>query len=77
MKGNDLPPLTMSVPEWGKRAYGLGRNASYEAANRGEFPVVKVGSKKRVPIRVAVRALVSDITEIDAVLARLSRGEAA
>ncbi|MGL3107081.1 helix-turn-helix domain-containing protein [Bradyrhizobium sp. BR 1432] len=41
-------PLTYSVPEAGKRA-GLGRNAAYAAARRGEIPVIRFGSKMRVP----------------------------
>jgi excisionase family DNA binding protein len=39
---------TLSVPEAG-RLLGLGRNASYEAARRGELPVLNFGRKKRVP----------------------------
>ncbi|MBR0946842.1 DNA-binding protein [Bradyrhizobium liaoningense] len=41
-------PLTYSVPEAGKRA-GLGRNAAYAAARRGEIPIIRFGSKLRVP----------------------------
>jgi hypothetical protein len=36
-------PLTISVPEAGKRYFGLCRNASYDAAARGEIPVIKIG----------------------------------
>jgi hypothetical protein len=32
-------PATLSVPEAGRRL-GLGKNASYEAARRGELPVL-------------------------------------
>jgi hypothetical protein len=41
----------MSVPEAGKRYYGLSRNGSYDAAARGEIPVIQVGRLKRVPIQ--------------------------
>lgn len=41
-------PLTYSIPEAGKRA-GLGRNAAYAAARRGEIPIIRFGSKMRVP----------------------------
>ncbi|WP_131868724.1 MULTISPECIES: hypothetical protein [unclassified Bradyrhizobium] len=41
-------PLTYSVPDAGKRA-GLGRKASYAAARRGEIPIIRLGSKMRVP----------------------------
>lgn len=48
---NDNPTnqrLTYSIPEAGKRA-GLGRNAAYAAARRGEIPIIRFGSKMRVP----------------------------
>jgi excisionase family DNA binding protein len=41
-------PATYSVPEAG-RILGLGKNASYEAAHRGELPVLRFGRKLRVP----------------------------
>jgi excisionase family DNA binding protein len=41
-------PETYSVPEAGRRV-GLGRNASYEAARRGELPTLRFGRKLRVP----------------------------
>ena len=47
----DKEGLTISVPEAGRRL-GLGKNASYEAARRGELPVLRFGRKLRVP-RVA------------------------
>ena len=39
---------TTTVPFAGK-ALGLGRNASYDAARRGEIPILKFGRLKRVP----------------------------
>lgn len=50
-------PLTLSVPEAGKRYFELGRNASYDAAKRGEIPTVKIGRLLRVPIRALDRML--------------------
>ena len=47
-------PLTISVPEAG---FGLCRNASYDAAARGEIPVIKIGRLKRVPVRALERML--------------------
>jgi hypothetical protein len=41
---------TLSVPEAGKEYFDLGRNASYEAARRGEIPTVRIGRLLRVPI---------------------------
>jgi excisionase family DNA binding protein len=49
--------LTMSVPEAGARYYGLSRNGSYAAADRGEIPTVKVGRLLRVPVRAMERKL--------------------
>jgi hypothetical protein len=43
--------LTISVPEAGKRYYGISKNASYDAAKRGEIPTVQVGRLFRVPVR--------------------------
>jgi hypothetical protein len=42
---------TLSVPEAGQSYYGLGKNASYEAAKRGDIPFIQVGGKKRVPVQ--------------------------
>jgi hypothetical protein len=42
--------LTLSVPEAGKRYYGIGRNASYRAAERGDIPVIRIGKLLRVPV---------------------------
>jgi len=41
---------TLSVPVAGKIYYGLGRNASYEAAARGDLITIRVGKLLRVPI---------------------------
>jgi len=47
----DEGPKTMSVPEAGKRYFGLSRNASYRAADRGEIPTIRIGNKLlRVPV---------------------------
>lgn len=43
-----LKEPTMSVPEAGK-AVGLARNASYDAAARGQIKTIRFGRKVRVP----------------------------
>jgi hypothetical protein len=48
---------TMSVPTAGKVYFGLGRNGSYEAAKRGEIPVIKIGARLRVPVVAMERKL--------------------
>jgi hypothetical protein len=53
----DCDVKTMSVPAAGKLYYGLGRNGSYEAAKRGEIPVIKVGARLRVPVTAMERKL--------------------
>jgi hypothetical protein len=49
-------PTTMSVPEAGKKL-GLGKNASYAAAARGEIPVLRFGCRLRVPVIAFERML--------------------
>ena len=41
---------TIPVPEAGRRYFGLGRNASYEAAKRGEIPVIRIGRQIRAVV---------------------------
>jgi hypothetical protein len=48
---SDEAPLTLTVPEAGKKYFGLSRNGAYDAAKRGELPVIKIGRKLFVPIR--------------------------
>jgi excisionase family DNA binding protein len=49
--------FTMSVPEAGKRYFGLSRNAAYAAAERGEIPTIRIGRLLRVPVRALDRML--------------------
>jgi excisionase family DNA binding protein len=49
-------PRTLSVPEAG-RWLGIGRNASYEAARRGEIPTIRIGRLLRVPVVALERKL--------------------
>jgi excisionase family DNA binding protein len=39
---------TLTVPEAAK-ALGIGRNAGYEAARRGEIPTIRIGKRIVVP----------------------------
>jgi hypothetical protein len=41
---------TLSVPDAGRVYFGLSRGASYEAARRGELPVIRIGRLLRVPV---------------------------
>lgn len=48
--------LAISVPEAG-RLLGLGRNAAYEAAQRGEIPTLRFGRRLVVPISALEKLL--------------------
>jgi len=50
-------PKTLSVPEAGKRYFGLCRNAAYDAAARGDLPTIRIGRLLRVPVRALERML--------------------
>jgi hypothetical protein len=52
-------PLTMSVPDAGKRYFGLSRNAAYDAAARGDLPTIRIGRLLRVPVR-ALEAMLNE-----------------
>ncbi len=54
---DDNKPLTMTVPEAGKKYYDLSRDASYEAARRGDIPTIRVGRLLRVPIAAMQKKL--------------------
>lgn len=47
----------MTVPEAGREYFDLGRNASYEAARRGDIPTIRIGRLLRVPIVALERML--------------------
>jgi hypothetical protein len=49
----------MPVPEAGKLYFGLGRNASYVAARRGQIPTISIGAR-RFAIVAALDRMVSD-----------------
>jgi len=40
---NEDAPLTLSIPEAGKKYFGLSRNGAYDAAARGELPPIRIG----------------------------------
>jgi hypothetical protein len=53
----DPGPKTLTVPEAGRVYFDLGRNASYEAARRGEIPTIRIGRLLRVPVVALERKL--------------------
>ncbi len=50
-------PKTISVPEAGRVYLGIGRDSSYEAARRGDIPVIRIGRLLRVPVIAMERML--------------------
>jgi excisionase family DNA binding protein len=57
LMADDNKPLTMTVPEAGKKYFGLSRDGSYRAAERGEIPTIRIGRLLRVPVRALERML--------------------
>ena len=53
---NENTPKTMSVPEAG-RVLGIGRDAAYAAARRGDLPVMRFGHLLRVSVVALQRML--------------------
>ena len=62
----ECAPLTISVPEAGKRYFDLSRGASYQAAERGEIPTVRIGRLLRVPIAAMDAMLASATPKVSA-----------
>jgi excisionase family DNA binding protein len=54
---SDDAPLTITVPEAGKKYFNLSRDASYAAAQRGDIPTIRVGRLLRVPVQAMERKL--------------------
>ncbi len=53
----DNQPKTISVPDAGRIYLGIGRDAAYEAARRGDLPIIRVGKLMRVPVVAMERML--------------------
>jgi hypothetical protein len=50
-------PKTLTVPEAGRIYFDLCKNASYEAARRGDIPTIRIGRLLRVPVVALERKL--------------------
>jgi hypothetical protein len=44
-------PKTLTVPEAGRKYFGLSAQGAYTAAAKGQLPVIRVGRRLRVPVR--------------------------
>jgi helix-turn-helix protein len=49
--------LTITVPEAGRRYFGLCPNSAYAAAAKGQIPTVRIGRLLRVPVAALDRML--------------------
>jgi excisionase family DNA binding protein len=58
-KSGDPPPETTTIPAAAKRLR-IGRNQAYEAAARGEIPVIRIGRRWLVPTAALDRMLAGD-----------------
>jgi hypothetical protein len=58
MDTREALPLTLDVRTWGRLVLGIGENASYDAARRGDILIIRLGEEDRIwrRIRVPVRA---------------------
>ena len=56
----DNKEYTISVPEAGRRYFGISRNASYDRAKEGIIPTMRVGNLLRVPVIRMERLLAGD-----------------
>lgn len=52
-----LSKPTAAIPDVGRVAFGVGRNASYAAAAKGDIETIQVGGQKRVPTSWVKRKL--------------------
>jgi hypothetical protein len=41
---------TIPVPDAGRLFFGIGRNAAYDAAKRGDFETIEIGGRIVVPV---------------------------
>ena len=49
---SEQPIETISVPEAGRRYFGIGKVSAYLAAKNGLIPTIRVGRLLRVPVRL-------------------------
>lgn len=62
----EATPLTLSVPEAGRRYFGLCRVSAYAAAARGDIPTIRIGRLLRVPVR-ALEQMLDKATELNSI----------
>jgi hypothetical protein len=63
---NEYTSYTISVPEAGRRYFGICRNSAYAAAHAGEIPTIQIGRLLRVPVRALEEKLNATLKNVDA-----------
>jgi excisionase family DNA binding protein len=61
-KRQSAVPATTTIVDAAKRL-GIGRNQAYEAAHRGEIPVIKIGARLLVPTLALDRMLSGETSD--------------
>lgn len=67
--------MTITVPEAGK-VLGIGRDAAYAAAERGEIPTLKFGHRLVVPVPKLLAMLGADRSPLNEVVKESDIGDA-
>jgi hypothetical protein len=57
-------PTTLPLKIFARLAFGISENPAYAAAQRGDFPTIKIGGLLRVPVRVALAKIAAGDPEI-------------
>ena len=59
--GGEEKQYILTIPAAGRKFFGIGKSASYEAARRGQIPTIRIGRRLFVPI-AALEAMLADPT---------------
>ncbi len=57
--GGQEKQYILTIPAAGRKFFGIGKSASYEAARRGQIPTIRIGRRLFVPI-AAVENMLAD-----------------
>lgn len=57
--GGEQKQYILTIPAAGRKFFGIGKSASYEAARRGQIPTIRIGRRLFVPI-AAVENMLAD-----------------
>lgn len=57
--GSEKHKYILTIPAAGRKFFGIGKSASYEAARRGQIPTIRIGRRLFVPL-AAVENMLAD-----------------